>query len=395
MYLSVNLVHKKGGYDMKKLLSLVLILAMVMTFAVGCGKSTDEPSNDDGKKTFLIGGSGPLTGDAASYGLSVKQGAIVAIEEINAAGGVTVGDTTYELELAFEDDEAGEEKAVSAYNTLMDKGINVFMGTVTSGACLAVTSLTRDDGILQITPSGSAQGCTEFDNAFRICFTDPLQGEIMAEYAVETLGLKKVAVIYHSDSDYSQGMKDAFADKVVELGGEIVASEASSENDIDFKTQLTSIKNSGAEIIFFPGYYQEATYITQQAKDLGMNIPFIGGDGWDGLLKTVTDMSTIEGSVFLSPFFTEDPASADFVSAYEEAYGEIPDQFAADGYDAVYVIKAAMEKAGTIENEDLIAAMTEISVVGVTGSMTFTPEGEPNKEAKFIKIVNGKYTLLQ
>lgn len=381
---------------MKKLLSLLLVLTMVLTFAVGCGsKSSDDSSEDGGKKTFLIGGSGPLTGEAASYGISVKQGADIAIEEINEAGGVKVGDTTYELELAFEDDEADGVKAVSAYNTLMDKNINAFMGTVTSTACLAVIESTFEDGILQITPSGSALGCTEFDNAFRICFTDPSQGQIMAEYAVKTLGLKKVAVIYHSDDDYSKGMKDAFEEKVADLGGKIVASEASSKDDNDFKTQLTSIKNTDAEIIFFPGYYGAAAFITQQASDLGMKLPFIGGDGWDGVLKSVTDTTTVEGSVFLSPFFSEDPASAKFVATFEKAHGETPDQFAADGYDAVYVIKAAMEEAGTIENEDLIAAMTEISFVGLTGAMTFTPEGEPNKDAKFIKIENGKYTLLK
>lgn len=384
---------------MKRFTSLLLVAAISVMALSGCGNKADSNTDSsaggakEGEATFLIGGSGPLTGAAASYGLSVKQGAEIAISEINEAGGVKVGDTTYKLDLNFQDDEAEPDKAVSAYNTLMDANINAFLGTVTSGACLAVTGNANNDGILLVTPSSSAKDCTEYDNAFRICFSDPIQGEKLAEYAVNTLGMNKIAVIYHNDDDYSRGVDETFQAKVEELGGEIVASEASSAKDNDFSTQLTTIKSSGAEIIFAPVYYQAATYITQQASDAGMEISFIGSDGWDGILKTVTDPATVEGAIFATSFSSADESAADFVKAYEEAYNETPDQFAADGYDGVYVIVEAMKQAGSIESEDLIAAMTEISVEGLTGTMTFDENGEPNKDAKFVEIKNGEYVV--
>lgn len=385
---------------MKKLVSLLLIAAMTFSM-VACGSSeepADKPAEEaegstestDGAQ-FVIGGLGPLTGAAASYGISVKQGAEIAIEEINAAGGVKVGDTTYTLALNFADDEASEDKVITAYNALMDEGINALLGCVTSGACLAVIDQTQADGILQITPSGSALGCTEYDNAFRLCFTDPLQGVTMADYAVNDRGFKKIAVIYNNADEYSTGIMEAFNEQVAANGGEIVANEAFVTDDVDFKTQLTSIKATDAEVIFVPAYYQDATYITQQAKDLGIELPFLGSDGWDGVLGTVTDASTVEGAVFLSPFLATDPAVADFVAAYEAAYNATPDQFAADGYDTVYVIAAAMEKAGSIESADMIAAMTEIEVAGLTGNVKFTADGEPEKGAKFVGIESGAY----
>ncbi len=398
---------------MKKLLSMLLIAAMVLSMTA-CSSGTDaaddssdaaaaeegdtaedaaEGSAEGG--TFVIGGLGPLTGDAASYGISVMQGGQIAVDEINAAGGVQVGDATYMLELNFADDEASEDTVITAYNSLMDSNINALMGAVTSGACLAVIEQSSQDGILQITPSGSALGCTEYDNTFRLCFTDPLQGTTLADYAVDNLGASKIAVIYNNADEYSTGIMEAFVEEAEAKGAEIVANEAFVTGDVDFRTQLTSIKATDAELICVPAYYQDATYITQQAKDLDMDIPFIGSDGWDGVLGTVTDVTTVEGAVFLSPFLASDPAVADFVEAYEAAYNATPDQFAADGYDTVYVIKAAMEQAGSIESADLIAAMTEIQVDGVTGSVTFDATGEPNKAAKFVQIVNGEYTAME
>jgi branched-chain amino acid transport system substrate-binding protein len=378
--------------NMKKVLSILLAGTLVMSAVTGCG--TKNGASGGGDDTFVIGGLGPLTGEAASYGVSVKQGAEIAIEEIKEAGGVKVGDKTIQLSLTFKDDEASEDTAVTAYNALMDEGIDALLGNVTSGACIAVADLTKEDGILQITPSGSAIDCTKNDNAFRLCFTDPLQGVTMADYATGELGKKKIAVIFNSSDEYSTGIKDAFEEEVKAKGGEIVASEAFAKGDVDFNTQLTTIKGSGAEIIFIPAYYGDVAYIAQQAKDLGMTIPFIGSDGWDGVLAQVTDASVLEGSVFLSPFLATDPdeAVSSFVKKYEEKYKATPDQFAADGYDTVYVFKAALEKAGTTKSEDLIAAMTQIQVKGLTGDVSFNADGEPDKAAKFVVIKNGEYT---
>lgn len=358
-------------------------------------EETEKETTQSGEsEEFLIGSMGPLTGAAASYGTSVKQGAEIAIAEINAAGGVTVGDTNYTLKMLFEDDEATEDKAIQAYNKLMDDGIQVLMGAVTSGSTIAITDLTYEDGILQITPSGSATACIQNDNAFRICFSDPDQGVAMADYAIDELGYTKIAVIYNNADDYSAGIDEAFKDRVEEKGGEIVANESFTTGDADFRTQLTKIQGTDAEVIFVPAYYQDATYITKQASDMGMELPFIGSDGWDGVLSTVSDPAVVEGAIFASPFCAavDDPKVVAFVEAYEAAYSATPDQFAADAYDAIYTIKAAMEQAGSIEREDLIAAMTEISVDGLTGEgITFSEDGVPNKGIKYVEIKNGQY----
>lgn len=375
---------------MKKFMKVVSAAAVVSMVAAPMAVSADEA-------TFLLGGSGPLTGAAASYGTSVKQGAEIAINEINEAGGVQVGDTTYKFELAFEDDEATEDKAVQAYNALMDKGINGFLGCVTSGSCIAVVEQSQLDGILQITPSGSAEGCIAADNAFRICFSDPEQGTAMADYAMDTLGFSKIAVLYNVADEYSTGIYESFSAEVENKGGEVYA-ESFSTGDVDFNTQLTSIKGTDAEVIYVPAYYQDVTYITKQAKDLGIELPFLGSDGWDGVLKTVTDPATVEGCIFTSPFCAavEDEKVVDFVTAYEEAYGETPDQFAADAYDGVYTFKAAMEQAGSIESADLIAAMTEISVSGLTGDpISFDESGAAVKDVKFVTVKDGAYAYVE
>lgn len=374
---------------LKKALSLSCAAVMTLTALTACGNS-DSNENDGSTDTFKIGSIGPITGENASYGLSVKYGAEVAIDEINAAGGVN----GMKLELVYEDDEADPEKAVNAYNKLVDKNINALLGCVTSGSCIAVVEESQKDNILQITPSGSAQDCAKYSNAFRICFTDPLQGTTMAKYISEQ-GFKKVAVIYDVANEYSKGIRDAFVGAASENKIEIVADESFTSGDVDFKTQLTKVKASGADCIFLPIYYTEVAYISEQAKTVGVELPYFGCDGWDGVIKQLNgDTTNIEGAIFLTPFVatSEEAKVQSFVKAYEAKYGATPDQFAADAYDGVYTIKAAIEAAnGDISNEALIAAMTKITVEGITGTMTFTPEGEPNKSAKVAVIQNGQY----
>lgn len=372
---------KKG---FKKMIGLGLTLSLVAASFAGCGSKESDK--------FMIGGIGPLTGDNASYGISVKQGAEIAIEEINQAGGVKVGDEKLTLELNFMDDEATPDNAVTAFNALMDDGMDVLMGTVTSGAGLGIIELTKDEGILMLTPSGSAAGLTQYDNAFRLCFTDPLQGVTMANYAKDA-GYSKIAIIYNNSDEYSTGMMQAFVEQVAANGGTITASESFVEGDVDFNTQLTKIKGTDAEVIFVPSYYTEAAAITTQAAALGMTLPFLGGDGWDGVIAQTVDPAVLEGAVFLTPFNAgaTDTKTVDFVKKYEDKYKATPDQFAADGYDSIYVIAAALEKAGSTESAKLIEAMTQIQVDGLTGSMTFNANGEPNKGANFVEIKDGKY----
>ncbi|MDE7278823.1 MAG: ABC transporter substrate-binding protein [Oscillospiraceae bacterium] len=389
----------------KKILALALASFMTVPFLAGCSSDGDaqDGGNNGGNSaagdsgdvssaggTFKIGGIGPLTGDAASYGISVKQGAQVAVDEINAAGGID----GMMLELLFEDDECNEEKSVSAYNKLMDSKVNAILGAVTSGCSIAVSEESVNDGILQITPSGSAMDCTKNSNSFRICFTDPLQGKLMAQYISEQ-GLSNPAIIYDVASDYSKGIHDAFVEQAAALGMTIAADESFTSGDVDFKTQLTKIKSSGADCLFLPIYYTEFGYISEQAVTVGVELPYFGCDGWDGIINQLNgNTANIEGGIFLTPFVanSSNEKVKSFVEAYNKAYNATPDQFAADAYDGVYVLKAAIETAGgDLSNEALIDAMTKITVDGVTGSMSFTAEGEPNKSAMVAVIENGEY----
>ena len=389
---------------MKKTLALTLALALALTACTSQAKdssqsgenkessATEQKAENGAMEKFIIGSIGPTTGPAASYGTSVKQGSEIAINEINSAGGVKVGDKTYSLEFNFVDDEATPDKAITAYNSLIDSKMNVLLGCVTSGSSLAVSEKSAEDGILMITPSGSVPDITKPDNVFRLCFTDTLQGKTIAEF-VANKGYKSVAILYDNSDEYSTGIYEAFKDELNSKGlsNIVVAVESFNSADVDYATQLTKIKSTGAEAIFVPAYYQAAAYITPQAKTAGIEADFIGSDGWDGVIAQVTDKEALEGAVFLSPFLATEDSAKSFVEQYQSKYKAVPDQFAADGYDTVYVIKAAMEKAGSIENDKLIAAMTEIKVDGLTGSVTFDKSGEPFKSAKFVTIKNGEY----
>ncbi|MBQ3199031.1 MAG: ABC transporter substrate-binding protein [Firmicutes bacterium] len=371
-----------------KLMAMSLVSVMALCSFAGCGG--DAPADDtqkDGAETFKIGMIGPLTGAASSYGISVQQGCEVAVAEINANGGVA----GYQFELLPADDQHDAEKAINAYGTLMDQGMNALVGTVTSVPCIAVTEESTVDGLLQITPSASAAKAAQYDNCFRICFTDPQQGEHMANY-IAGQGIMNCAVLYDVSDAYSSGIYEAFVPAYEALGGTVTTAESFASGDVDFKTQLTSVKNSGAEGLFMPFYYTEVAYVANQAVDVGLDVPFFGCDGWDGVIAQLNgDTTLVDGSVFLTPFLANatDDKTVAFVEAYQAAYGTAPDQFAADGYDAVYAVAAALEKAGTVDNAALVAAMHEIELAGVTGTMTWDENGDANKGAILAKIQDG------
>lgn len=371
-----------------KILALCLVAAMTMFAFAGCGDGgTKTGGNDEGNQVFVIGSIGPLTGGAASYGNSAKNGEQIAVDEINAAGGVA----GYQLQLIAEDDQHDAEKSVNAYNNLMDKGMNALIGSVTSVPCIAVTEVSKVDGILQVTPSASAAAAAQYDNCFRICFTDPQQGEHMAQYIWDQ-GITSTAVLYDVSDAYSSGIYNAFDTAYKALGGTVTAAESFNSGDVDFKTQLTSIKNSGAQALFMPFYYQEVAYVANQAGDVGLDVPYFGCDGWDGVIKQLNgDTTLIDGAAFLTPFIASatDEKTVAFVEAYQAAYGAVPDQFAADGYDAVYAIAAALEKAGSADNAALVAAMHEIEIDGVTGHMSWDENGDATKSAIIAIVQNG------
>ena len=367
------------------------------------GEAEDTAENEGGEATdgaaFKIGAIGPETGSAAQYGMAVRNGAELAVKEINEAGGIN----GYQVEYQFQDDENDTEKAVSAYNTLKDWGMQMLVGTTTSQPCIAVVAETSIDNMFQITPSGSAVESISEPNAFRVCFSDPDQGRASAQYIGEHELATKVGVIYDSSTDYSTGIYESFEEEAANQGIEIVADGAfTADTNTDFTVQLTQCRDAGAELVFLPIYYSEASTILKQASDMGYEPQFFGCDGMDGILTVENfDTSLAEGLMLLTPFSADEEGSQDFVAAYSEAYGIEPIQFAADAYDAVYAIKAAAEQGGVTPDmsvsdicEALKVAMTEITIDGLTGEgMTWTEDGEPHKEPKAVMIVDGAYQM--
>lgn len=387
--------------SMKKALSVGLAAAMSVTAFAGCGNKSG--STENGSSTLVIGGSGPLTGPAATYGQAVKNGAQLAVDEINKAGGVN----GMKLELNFQDDEADAEKAVNAYNTTVDAGAKVFVGTTTSGACEAIADKSNEDGMFLISPSASSVDSVKNDNQFRVCFNDPNQGSASADYIAAKKLAKKVAIIYKSSDVYSSGIYEKFVTEAKAKDLSVVASEAfTADSNTDFSAQLQKVKDSGADLLFLPLYYEEAALILQQADKAGIKIKVFGCDGLDGLTKQLkSNLSLTEGVILLTPFAADakDQKTQDFVKAYKAAYkNEVPIQFAADAYDAVYAVKAALEKAdvkdASIDRKELCdklkAVMTQITVEGVTGTMTWDASGEPTKDPKAMVIKNGEYKAM-
>ncbi|MDF2511336.1 MAG: Extracellular ligand-binding receptor [Herbinix sp.] len=382
---------------MKKVLSLLVVSSMVVASFAACGTKN---SSD----TFTIGGIGPVTGDAAVYGQSVKNGAELAVKEINDAGGINGTQITFK----FEDDMADGEKAVNAYNTLKDAGMQMLMGTVTSGACASVMEETNVDGMFQLTPSASSTDVLKNGNVYQVCFTDPNQGIASAQYIASKGIASKVAIIYDSSDIYSSGIETAFKQEAANQGLEIVAEEAfTADSNSDFSVQLQKAKDAGAELVFLPIYYSQATLILSQAAAIDFKPIFLGCDGLDGILTVENfDKSLAEGVVLLTPFAAEstDEKTVNFVKAYQAAYSnETPNQFAADAYDAIYIIKAAAEKGSVkadMSIEDIGTAMKDaiqqISYDGLTGTqMTWAATGEVNKQPRVFKIEGGKYVTAE
>ena len=386
--------------NLKKVLAVLVALTLVVTCFAACG-GNKKPSSD--ANVLKIGFSGPLTGDYAQYGNGVKNGAQLAIDEINAAGGIN----GMKLELNAQDDEADPEKAVNAYNTLVGWGMQLSLGTVTSGACIAFQGEASSENMFLLTPSATAVEAIDGDNAFRVCFSDPNQGVASADYIADNKVAEKVAVIYESSNAYSSGIYEKFAAQAKVKNLNVVEVQSfTSDTKTDFSAQIQAIKSSGADLVFLPIYYSEAQLILTQAKAAGLNVKFFGCDGLDGILTIPNfDTSLCEGVMLLTPFAADatDKYTINFVTKYKGAYGvETMNQFAADAYDAIYIIKAAIEKAGITADMDASAicdalkvAMTEITVDGVTGTgITWTADGEPSKAPKAVIIENGAYKAL-
>ena len=395
---------------MKKVFALVMAVLMVAAMFAGCGsekpaaETTAAAAVDSANaaaasgSAVKIGMSGPLTGGASAYGLAVKAGMEVAVEEINAKGGL-------QLEFNAQDDEADGEKAVSAYNTLKDWGMQVMAGQVTTGAALAVAPESVADNIFNLTPSASAETLAmSGDNIFQMCFTDPNQGGSAAELvSTKNLGTK-VGIIYDSSDDYSTGLYNGFKVKAEELGVEIVATTSfTADNKADLSTQVTQCQDAGADLVFLPIYYTEASQILTYANRIGYAPKFFGCDGMDGILTVEGfDASLAEGLALMTPFDANaaDEATQSFVAKFKEKMdGLVPNQFAADGYDVIYAIYDAMTAAGITGSESaseiceaLKAQFATMTVDGLTGTgMHWDENGMISKAPAAVVVENGVY----
>ena len=393
----------------KKFFALMMAMVMVLSLAA-CGGGDDAQEETAGGETsgteessgaaFKVGVIGPTTGGAAIYGTAVANAAQIAVDEINALGG------DIQFELMVEDDTNDAETAVNAYNTLMGNGMQILLGTVTTTPALAVVPYTYDERVFTLTPSGSGDDVIEDnDNVFQVCFTDSNQGTRSAQYMDEHFEDLKIAIIYRNDDAYSQGIRDNFVAEAETRGMEIVYEGTFTEaSQTDFNNQLTGAQSAGANMVFLPIYYEPASVILTQANAMGYAPTFFGVDGMDGILTVPGfDTSLAEGVYLLTPFSAdaEDEATQAFVTEYQSRFEDIPNQFAADAYDGIYIIYEAIQAAGVtsdMSNEEicdaLIAAMGDLSVVGLTSAgseMTWDDNGAVSKDPAAVIIENGTY----
>jgi len=378
----------------------------------GSGAASESAQASSGTTTavsgeaYKLGGSGPLSGDASVYGLAVKNAAEIAIDEINKEGKV-------QFEFNFQDDQADTEAAVNAYNQLADWGMQISLGTVTSGSGQSVSPNYKQDNIFALTPSASSPAViyqdTEnetnpYGNIFQMCFTDPNQGVASADYLAEHTDLgSKIGIIYRNDDNYSTGIYNNFTEEAKAKGLDIVSTGTFTKGATDFSVQIKQAKDAGADIIFLPIYYQPASLILQAAKTAGYDPTFFGCDGMDGILTQDNfDTSLAEGLYMLTPFSADadDQKTQDFVKKYEDKYGSVPNQFAADAYDAVYAIAQALENSDVTpesSTDDITAALvkqfTSMTFQGITapGDITWNEKGEVSKEPRAIVIKDGAY----
>ncbi len=368
------------------------IVAMILAIVMVLGLASAAMAED----ALKMGVIGPFTGPAALYGLACKYGAQVAADEINAQGGL-------QIELLAEDDEHDAEKSVNAYNTVMDQGAQMIVGTTTTTPCIAVSAVAYEERVFMLTPSASSAKVPEGkDNMYQVCFEDPAMGVFSAQIISENKLGENVAVIYNNADDYSTGIYQNFKAKSEELGLNIVSETTFTDDTTDFSVQVTAAKDAGADLVFLPIYYTPASMILATAKSMDYAPVFFGVDGMDGILAMEGfDASLADGVILLTPFsaFSEDAHTVDFVAKYQAVSGgDKPNQFAADAYDAVYALYNASLAAGIDGStspedacEKLIEQFATLNYVGLTGDMTWTPDGKVNKLPNAYVIKDGGY----
>lgn len=382
---------------MKKVFAFALTIAMVIAMLAGCGSASKADPN-----TIKIGMTGPLTGGAAVYGTAVEAGMKIAVEEINAAA----GDKGLKIEFKSADDEHDNEKAINAYNTLKDWGMQFFAGAVTTGPSLSIAPETISDGILMMTPSASSDKIPlSGANIFQVCFTDPNQGANAAQLVFDKNLATSIGIIYDSSDDYSKGLVNGFKTRAEELGMTIVCETSfTADNKADLSTQVTQCKDAGCDFVFLPFYAIEAAQVLTYANKIGYAPTFFGCDGMDGILTIDGfDTALAEGLLLMTPFNPNAPENAEFVAKYQAMMdGVIPNQFAADAYDVIYAIYNACIATGingTTAPKDACAKLEEFYKTyvfdGMTGSgMSFDADGMISKDPVAVVIQDGKYVAM-
>ena len=373
---------------MKKLNVVLMGAALLLTACGGAKESAEEA------KVMKLGGIGPLTGPLAIYGVTSTNGSKLAFEEINKNGGIL----GKQVEYIVLDEKGDSTEAVTAYNKLVDEGVVALIGDITSKPSLAVAEVAAQDNLPMITPTGTQFNITEAGpNVFRVCFTDPYQGVVLANFAKNNLNAETAAVVVNNSSDYSDGVAKAFVEQAEKLGLKVVAKEGYSDGDKDFRAQLTKILPTNPDVLVVPDYYEQVALITTQAREVGIKATFVGPDGWDGVAKTLdaSAYGAVENSYFTNHYSLQDqsPKVQNFLKAYKEAYNEEPSAFSALSYDAAYMMKAAIEKAGTTDKQAVVDALKNLDYDGVTGHLTFDENNNPVKTVTVLKIVNGEYTF--
>lgn len=382
-------------FKSSKIFALLTLIVFTLTFTIGCGGgSSGESSKSPDADEIKIGTIGPLTGDTATYGISTKNGVEIAVDEFNEAGGID----GKKIVLVSEDTGGDQAQAASAATKLIQQdNVTAIVGGVISPETMTAGPICDDSKVVMISSSSTAQGVPQIGPyIYRNCLSDEVQAAQLAEYAVEELGLKKFAIMY-TNNDYGVSLKDAF-EEVAKTMAEVVGVETFTDGENDFRAQLTKIKSLNPDAVYIAGYYTEAAKIAQQAKDSGLETQFLGADGFYSPKLIELGGDSVEGAIFTAGFFTDDPSDSvqNFVKAYEDKFNEEPDMFAAQAYDAAKILLTAIKNATSMDGDAIKEAMDNIEdFPGITGTTSFTDEGDAVKDIIILKVEGGKFIKLR
>jgi len=370
---------------MKKFLVILSVFCVIL--GIGCSRKP---------KDINIGGIFPITGGSATFGKSSKEGMQIAVDEFNERGGISIGSKKVLINPIYDDTAGQPEQAANSARKLIDQNrVVAIVGAVMSKNSLAIAPICQSKGVVMISPASTNPEVTKKgDYIFRVCFLDSFQGIVMARYAYNDLKLAKAAVLYDNANDYNKGLAQFFEEEYKRLGGEIVASEAftDEEKTVDFKAQLTTIKAAKPEFLYLPNYYAASALIMKQARELGLDVPAGGGDGWDSPKLVEIGGKAVEGGAFSNHFSKDDPSPEvqGFVKKYRDKYGKDPDALASLAYDAAHVLISAIEKARSLKGSDIRDALKATQLKGTTGNISFDQDRNPIKSAVILQIKDGR-----